>query len=389
MKDKSEDSDESTSSSGKKEEKKKKSNVSSDESTSPNNKKEKSDESASSSKKEKEKETKDESTSWSRKEKKKEKSDDESSKAEKPDEEPTPVDVSTTTGEYVTSSGSKKSNEEKPREQLQGPATKSSSGQSSVEYVLPKKEAPSASIADPYAAAKHVVKPASSSTPADAYESPDAQPASPATTTTQQVPLLDGSPDQQPPTTETDAPPNNKPKVTVESLPEEPATTTPHTAAVVKAAVNPVVKSFCAKTDTPDLCESSIAGLPSPAPAHLDGAGVLRLAMEAVRLQVVEAINAATDRMHAPGTDAVSRNALNTCLETYDDMKAAMATVGDALDAGDIGTAATYLDSVSTDVTTCEDGFTERQLPPLMADHDDFLAKLCSNLLAIGTAIKS
>jgi hypothetical protein len=39
--------------------------------------------------------------------------------------------------------------------------------------------------------------------------------------------------------------------------------------------------------------------------------------------------------------------------------------------------------AISTDVSTCKEGFTEHNLPSLMADHDNYLSKLFSNLFAV------
>ncbi|RCV39535.1 hypothetical protein SETIT_8G232400v2 [Setaria italica] len=152
--------------------------------------------------------------------------------------------------------------------------------------------------------------------------------------------------------------------------------------------LNPVVKRVCANTQYPEDCEASIAGLPGSVPAAqtaaADAIGVLRLAMEAVREKVVEAMNAATDRMNAPGTDATVKEALDDCTSSYSDIKSNLETVDDALKRGDLATARTNLDSVETDVTTCDDGFNERGTPSVMTDHDQELQKLASDLIAIG-----
>jgi pectinesterase inhibitor-like protein len=153
--------------------------------------------------------------------------------------------------------------------------------------------------------------------------------------------------------------------------------------------LSPVIKRVCARTQYPDDCEASIAALPAgsvPAAqtAAADAIGVLRLAMEAVREKAVEAMNAATDRMNAPGTEATVKEALGDCTASYSDIKSNLETVDDALKRGDLATARTNLDSVETDVTTCDDGFNERGTPSVMTDHDQELQKLASDLIAIG-----
>ncbi|KAL5204989.1 hypothetical protein ABZP36_009860 [Zizania latifolia] len=151
--------------------------------------------------------------------------------------------------------------------------------------------------------------------------------------------------------------------------------------------LSPLVTAMCAKTDHKELCESSIAQLPEEPPAQLDGAGVLQLAMNALHAKVVDAINVATDRMGVPSTDPLSKDAMNDCLQMYDDMKQNLDSA-EELKRGDKDTAHTMLDSACTDVDTCDNGFLDWEgLKTLMADHDKVLADLSSNTLAIANAI--
>uniref|UniRef100_A0A0E0BM50 Pectinesterase inhibitor domain-containing protein n=1 Tax=Oryza glumipatula TaxID=40148 RepID=A0A0E0BM50_9ORYZ len=156
----------------------------------------------------------------------------------------------------------------------------------------------------------------------------------------------------------------------------------------VMQALNPVVKALCGKTDHADLCESSIGQLPQQPPAQLDDIGVLRLSMNALRAKVQEAISVATNRMGAASGDEVSKDAMDDCLQMYDDMKSNLDSADAALKKGDKDTAHTMLDSARTDVDTCEDGFSEREgLKPIMGDLDKILAELSSNTIAIASAI--
>ncbi|KAG8090306.1 hypothetical protein GUJ93_ZPchr0011g27262 [Zizania palustris] len=151
--------------------------------------------------------------------------------------------------------------------------------------------------------------------------------------------------------------------------------------------LSPLVKMMCAKTSHPELCESSITKLPEEPPT-MDAAGVLHLAINALRAKVVDAINIATDRMGVPGTDPMSKDAMNDCLQMYDGMKTDLDSAEEALKKGDKDTAHTMLDSAFTDVDTCENGFQDREgLKPLMADQDKVLTELSSNTLAIANAI--
>jgi pectinesterase inhibitor-like protein len=155
--------------------------------------------------------------------------------------------------------------------------------------------------------------------------------------------------------------------------------------------LNPVIKRVCSRTTYPYDCEASIASLHGNAmPAQPgDGEGVLRLAMEAVREKVIVAMNAATDRMNTPGIEVTTKEALDDCTQSYSDIKSSLENVDAALKRGDMATARTNLDSVETDVTTCDEGFNERGTPSVMTDHDKELQKLASDLISIGaTAIR-
>jgi pectinesterase inhibitor-like protein len=154
-----------------------------------------------------------------------------------------------------------------------------------------------------------------------------------------------------------------------------------------------IVRGLCLKTDYPDLCASSItkqqAAAPPPPPGgkRLDGAGVLRLAMAAVRSRAAEAKKKAAALAADPKTQPLAHGPLQDCLESYDDIAYSLDHAEKALAGGDHDTMGTMLDTVRTDVDTCDQGFEEREeLKPLMAKDDAELAKLASNCLAIASA---
>ncbi|XP_062203138.1 pectinesterase inhibitor 10-like [Phragmites australis] len=197
------------------------------------------------------------------------------------------------------------------------------------------------------------------------------------------VPRKPGSPGKPGrPTGPTPVPPP-KPK------PTPPAPAPPKLTPIIPGA--DIVKSMCLKTDYPDVCLSSIAKLlqppPPPGGKRLDGAGVLRLAMSAVRGKAAEAKNAAGALAANPKTPPLARGPLQDCVESYDDIAYSLDNAEKAMAGGDRDTTGTMLDTVRTDVDTCDQGFEEREeLTPLMAKHDAELAKLASNCLAIATA---
>jgi pectinesterase inhibitor-like protein len=310
-------------------------------------------------------------------------------KEEKSGEDATPVDVSTTTGKYVSSSS--KANGKPTGGQ---PAESSTTATATADaYASPKQKVVSS---QPMASAAPDELPlaAKSSTTSDAYASPRQQQVA------SSQPMSGGAPDELPPVAKTSATPEPYASLNVAGggQPNEPAAGRPPKlsmetfSGMIKRPfakfLSPVIKSVCAKTEYPEDCESSIGGLPGAASAAAtDSVGVLKLAMEAVRQKAIEAMNAATDRMNAPGTDPTTKEALDSCTSSYSDIKTSLETVDDALKRGDVDTAHTNLDSVETDITTCDDGFQERGTPSVMTDHDQELQKLASNLLSIGAAI--
>ncbi|CAN6329426.1 unnamed protein product [Urochloa humidicola] len=151
-----------------------------------------------------------------------------------------------------------------------------------------------------------------------------------------------------------------------------------------------IVRSLCLKTDYPDLCMSSISKQPPPplaAGKRLEAAGVLRLAMGAVRVKAAEAKAKAAALANDPKTQPLARGPLHDCVESYDDIAYNLDQADKAIAAGDRDTTGTMLDTVRTDVDTCDQGFEDRQeLTPVMATYDAELAKLASNCLAIATA---
>ncbi|KAL6847386.1 hypothetical protein ACP4OV_023239 [Aristida adscensionis] len=151
-----------------------------------------------------------------------------------------------------------------------------------------------------------------------------------------------------------------------------------------------IIRSLCLKTDYPDVCQSAIARqppLPLPGGKRLDGAGVLRLAIAAVRAKAAEAKKAAAALAGDPKTQPLARGALQDCVESFDDIGYSLDQAEQAMAAGRKDTTGTMLDTARTDVDTCDQGFEEREeLTPVMAKTDAELAKLASNCLAIASA---
>ncbi|CAO2150155.1 unnamed protein product [Urochloa humidicola] len=286
------------------------------------------------------------------------------------DEDAAPVDVSAT-GEYVSPSEAKAEEETTP------------AGASSVPAELAPAEK---TYAAEFASQKTSQQPMGGAPD----ELPPSTKSSTAAAASSQQTIMGGSPDELPPSsTKTSGDqyaaaggvppePKGKPKLSMETFKGMIKKPFAH-------MLSPETKRVCGDTQYPADCEESIAELPDgKAKPAADPVGVLRLAMEAVREKAIVALNAAADRMNAAGIEPVVKEALSDCTKSYMDIKAVLDLVDEALKRGDLATARTNLDSVETDLTTCDDGFNERGTPSVMTDHDQELQKLASDLIAIG-----
>jgi pectinesterase inhibitor-like protein len=148
-----------------------------------------------------------------------------------------------------------------------------------------------------------------------------------------------------------------------------------------------IVQAMCAKSNDPKFCQTSIAKQPPlPGGKKLDGAGVLQLAMNAVRAKAVEAKKVATALAVDPKTPKLAVGGLTDCADEYDDIPYTLDNAEKAIAAGDKGTTITMLSTCRTDVDTCEQGFEDFGMKSPMAKQDAELAKLSSNCLVIGIA---
>ncbi|KQJ86323.1 hypothetical protein BRADI_4g04680v3 [Brachypodium distachyon] len=169
------------------------------------------------------------------------------------------------------------------------------------------------------------------------------------------------------------------------ALPSPATKPKPKPAAPGGAVGGDIVKSLCAKADDPAQCVSSVSKQPAPAAGKkLDGPAVLRMAMGAVRAKAAEAKARALALAADPKTPKLAVGVLRDCAESYDDVPYSLDNADKAMASGDKDTTGTMLDTVRTDVDTCDQGFEDREeLPKLMAKQDAELAKLASNCLAI------
>ncbi|KAL5225013.1 hypothetical protein ABZP36_011652 [Zizania latifolia] len=177
---------------------------------------------------------------------------------------------------------------------------------------------------------------------------------------------------------------SGKPGSPAGPVPVPPKLTPPKPTPTPIAPGGDLVKTLCAKTDYPVVCQMSVVPKPGQ---KLDAAAVLRLAMDAVRVKAADAKKAAGALVADPKTAQLALGPLHDCMESYDDISYSLDQANKSMAAGDKDTTGTMLDTVRTDVDTCDQGFEEREeLTPLMSKQDAELAKLASNCIAIAVA---
>uniref|UniRef100_J3NE58 Pectinesterase inhibitor domain-containing protein n=2 Tax=Oryza brachyantha TaxID=4533 RepID=J3NE58_ORYBR len=135
------------------------------------------------------------------------------------------------------------------------------------------------------------------------------------------------------------------------------------------------------------VCQMTVVPPPGSSAQKLDAAAVLRLAMGAVRAKAAAAKKDAGAIVADPKTSPLARGALKDCMDSYDDIAYSLDHADQSMAAGDKDTTGTMLDTVRTDVDTCDQGFEDREeLTPVMSKQDAELAKLASNCIAIAVA---
>ncbi|KAL5205180.1 hypothetical protein ABZP36_033389 [Zizania latifolia] len=144
-----------------------------------------------------------------------------------------------------------------------------------------------------------------------------------------------------------------------------------------------IVKTLCAKTEYPVECKMTV--LPKPG-QKLDAASVLRLAMDVVRAKAADAKKAADALIADPKTARLELGPLHDCVESYDYISYSLDRANKAMSIGDKDTTATMLSSVQTFVDTCDQGFEDLHVTPLLSKQEEELAKLASICINIAAA---
>ncbi|KAL5206851.1 hypothetical protein ABZP36_035060 [Zizania latifolia] len=136
-----------------------------------------------------------------------------------------------------------------------------------------------------------------------------------------------------------------------------------------------IVKTLCAKTEYPVECEMSVVPKPGQ---KLDAAGVLRLAMDVVRAKAADAKKAAGALIADPKTARLALSPLHACVDLYDNSSDSLDQADKAMAVGDKDTTVVMLNSVHTYAHTCDYGFEDLHVTPLLSKQDDELAKLAA-----------
>ncbi|KAJ7977674.1 pectinesterase inhibitor-like [Quillaja saponaria] len=125
-------------------------------------------------------------------------------------------------------------------------------------------------------------------------------------------------------------------------------------------SVDPALLKICGVTEDPALCANSI--LP-----HLKGlvepANVLKTEIEACVEEAKKAMAIIEKMGSEQSLSAPMSSAIDSCKETYTDLFDSLKSAKEAIFAHDIGTLTVMLSAVISDITTCDDGFVEMELP--------------------------
>ncbi|XP_010546978.1 PREDICTED: predicted GPI-anchored protein 58 [Tarenaya hassleriana] len=160
--------------------------------------------------------------------------------------------------------------------------------------------------------------------------------------------------------------------------PNEPLISSGEGLGLIPQLLPPEIKTVCAETDFPALCESSIQPLLT---------GQTKPDPESVLLLMIRASHDATkSALDVVRKLAEEGGAASDCEELYD---LAVRNFDDAVEAAksrDSGTLNINLSAAMTDFVTCSDGFEEMGEPNPLADVGDKLMKMASNCLAISTS---
>ncbi|KAG9457863.1 hypothetical protein H6P81_002371 [Aristolochia fimbriata] len=146
-------------------------------------------------------------------------------------------------------------------------------------------------------------------------------------------------------------------------------------------------KAICAKTDYPDVCESSLK------PYKLDvgsisPTSVVGMLLRACTEQTSAATKEAAKLIADSSIDDTLRSYVKVCRESYSDALNNLEDAVAALASGDKNSFNIMVSAAMTDFVSCEDGFEEMDTVSPLKAFDGNLKEIASNILAVASAIQ-
>ncbi|XP_021904518.1 uncharacterized protein LOC110819585 [Carica papaya] len=121
----------------------------------------------------------------------------------------------------------------------------------------------------------------------------------------------------------------------------------------------------------------------------INPSSVLKMEMATLCDKATETVKEVTTMREHSSTSLVVSGILDTCVENYESLLEDLKDAVRALEIHDLGRLESLVSATLQDIVTCSDSFHERPgVRSPLADGDDLLKKMCSNILAISSSIK-
>ncbi|KAG5251913.1 hypothetical protein OIU78_011304 [Salix suchowensis] len=149
---------------------------------------------------------------------------------------------------------------------------------------------------------------------------------------------------------------------------------------------NAALTKICDVTDYPAECLATVAPLLA---GEINPISVLKIGIHALQKSFEVATAVATKLIDDLSTSAVVKDALDTCVESFDSGVADLNDALEAISGHDIGRLSTLLSATITYSDTCEEAFSEQpHLESPLKEMDQHLDKLASINLAISASLQ-
>ncbi|XP_010544964.1 PREDICTED: uncharacterized protein LOC104817455 [Tarenaya hassleriana] len=158
--------------------------------------------------------------------------------------------------------------------------------------------------------------------------------------------------------------------------------------------IDTTAKDLCTSTDYTNECIAAI--LPDlrkraeEGKSSVDPEEVIRMEAQSLFKKANATLQYAKRVTNDGSTEEPVKEAMSVCLENYDSLITDLDEAKKAMDSGDYGRLESVLSAAISDVSTCSDNFVG--VPGVdspTASLDDFMRKLCSNILAMSQKIQN